>query len=256
MIPYFRLTEIAVGPARFQVWGIFVAAGILLAAWVGSRDAARRGLDREKFLDLASWAVIAALIGARLGHVLLYEPASYAADPLRVLRVWEGGMSMVGGLIGGGLGAFMYARRAKVKFLHYADAAAFALPLGYGCGRIGCFLIHDHPGALSDSFLAVRFPDGARLDHGLLLSLVGFTLTAAFFLYRRWKPQAIGYLPAFMICYGLVRFYLDYWRATDLPSSDVRLDGLTPAQYAGIALVILGLAVWRSRKELYALSHA
>jgi phosphatidylglycerol:prolipoprotein diacylglycerol transferase len=256
MIPYFRLTTVELGPFHIQVWGAFVAAGILLAAWVGAREAARRGLDREKFLDLASWAVIAALVGARLGHVLFYEPAAYAADPLAVLRVWEGGMSMVGGLLGGALGAAWFARRARLNFFNYADAAAFALPLGYGCGRLGCFLIHDHPGTLSDSFLAVRFPTGARLDHGLLLSLFGFALAAAFFLVRRVRPQATGYLPVFMVCYGAARFLFDFYRAVDLPGSDIRMAGLTPAQYAGAALLLGGVVIWHSRKKLYALPHA
>lgn len=255
MIPFFRYTSVPFGPVHIQVWGTFVALGICLAVWVGRRESVRRGLDREKFTDFASWAILGALVGARLIHVLFYEPSAYLGDPLRVLRIWEGGMSMLGGLLGGALGAAWFARRHVTGFFRHADVAAFALPLGYGCGRIGCFLIHDHPGTLLNSWLAVLYPDGARLDHGLLLALAGFALAVAFAVMRRIRPDWWGYLPAFMVSYGLIRFTLDFWRATDLAISDARYAGLTPAQYGGIALIVSGAWLWRHRTKLYALPN-
>lgn len=252
MIPYFSFTTIALGPVHIQVWGLFVALGIGLALLLGRKECTRRGLDKEAFTDFASWAIMGALIGARLAHAFLYEPAAYLADPLRLLRVWEGGMSMFGGLVGGAIGAAWYARRSRIAFFHHADVAAYVLPLGYGIGRIGCFLIHDHPGTLSDSFLAVRFPGGDRLDHGLLLSLVGFGLMAVFYMFNRREPR-LGFLPAYMVSYGAIRFILDFQRAIDLPGADARYGGLTPGQYGALALVAAGVAVWRMRRQIYGL---
>lgn len=247
MIPYFRFTTIALGPVQIQVWGLMVALGILTAAFVGRREAKRRGLDPELFTDLASWAVIAGLVGARLFHAFAYEPAGVFADPLSVFRVWEGGMSMFGGLLGGALGAWVFVRKHPLDFAAYADVCAYVLPLGYAIARIGCFLIHDHPGTLSHSFLAVRYPGGARLDHGLLLMIAGFALFGLFFwLNRRAARKGYGtarpsFLALFMVCYGVTRFILDFYRIRGVPGADARYLSLTPGQYVALAFIALGL---------------
>lgn len=249
MIPYFRFTFIPLGPVHIQVWGLMVATGIVAATLVGRREARRRGLDPEAFLDFASWIIVLALVFARLFHAFVYEPSAYLADPLKVFRVWEGGMSSIGGFIGAAIGALLFARRRRLAFRAYAEVACYAFPLGYGIGRIGCFLIHDHPGTLSHSLLAVQYPGGARLDHGLLLSLVGFGLFATFaFLNRRRagaKEAGTRFLPLLMVSYGMIRFVLDFYRAYDLSGSDVRYFSLTPAQYGSMLLVAAGAYLWR-----------
>lgn len=242
MIPYFQFTVIPIGPLRIQVWGLFVALGIITAVLVGRRAAAKRGLDRDAFLDFASWTVIGALVGARLFHAFAYEPAAFIADPAKLIRIWEGGMSSFGGFIGAAVGAVAYARIRRIAFRAYAEPACFAFPLGYGIGRIGCFLIHDHPGTLSHSLLAVNYPGGSRFDHGLLLSLTGFAIFFGFLAMSRRNPKAVEgrFLPFLMVSYGAVRFVLDFFRAADLPIADVRYFGLTPGHYGSIALVAAG----------------
>ncbi len=249
MIPYFSLTIIPLGPLHIQVWGLMVALGILAAVLVGSREAKRRGLNENDFVDFASWVALGALVGARLFFAYVYQPAAYLADPLRVLRVWEGGMSSFGGFFGAGIAALIFARVKKIPFAQFADVACYALPLGYGIGRIGCFLIHDHPGTLSHSLLAVRYPGGSRLDHGLLLSLVGFALFALFAWInrRRADNRTRGFLWLFMVLYGGARFFLDFYRAWDLPGSDVRYFMLTPAQYGSALFAAVGAAMlWKT----------
>ncbi len=253
MIPYFQITFLPIGPVHIQVWGLMVALGMVAAIALGSREAKRRGLDPNVFFDFASWIMAFALIGGRLFFALAYSPAAYLAHPLRLLYVWEGGMSSIGGFIGAGLGAWLFVRRRKISFTRYGDVACYALPLGYGVGRIGCFLIHDHPGTLSHGLLAVQYPRGARLDHGLLLSLTGFAIFIAFWCINRRKSGAAalsadkGFLPLFMLSYGVIRFFLDFFRAADLSGSDVRYFHLTPAQYA-TALMALGGAFLLMRR--------
>lgn len=250
MIPYVALTTIPLGPVHIQVWGLFVAAGIGAALLVGSRKAATYGLDKGRFLDLATWTIVGALIGARLGHAAFYAPAQYAADPWELLRVWDGGMSSIGGFVGAAVAAAVFCRTVRIPLLRYAEPAIFALPLGQGIGRIGCFLIHDHPGTLSDSMFAVAYPGGARLDHGLLLSLVGFVMFTAFLALGRYAARSAApfYLPLFMVTYGIVRFLLDAFRAQDIPLSDARYLGLTPAQYGMLLLAGGGVVLYlRSR---------
>ncbi len=246
MIPYFRYTVIPLGAINIQVWGLFVSLGIIIALIVGIREGRRRGLDAGVLTDFATWIMVPALIFARLGHAFAYEPSAFLHDPLKILRLWEGGMSSFGGFLGALIGALLFVKVHKIDFHAHADVAAFAFPLGYGCGRIGCFLIHDHPGTLSHSLLAVQYPGGARLDHGLLLSLLGFAIFGFFLLIKRQQPdkRQKGFLPLLMIIYGAVRFILDFYRAWDLPGSDVRYFGLTPGQYGSILLFLGGIALY------------
>ncbi|MEK9152021.1 MAG: prolipoprotein diacylglyceryl transferase family protein [Patescibacteria group bacterium] len=238
MIPYIEIHVIPVGPIQIQVWGLFVALGIAAALWLGARECRHRRLDIEVFFDLALWSLIGAFVGARLVHALAYAPAQFLADPLELFRVWHGGLSSLGGFLGGIIGGRFFGRKRNLALRAYVEVAAFVLPLGYGIGRIGCFLIHDHPGTLSHSLLAVRYPGGSRLDHGLLLSLLGFAIFGIFLLLRRYRPN-ISFVAAFVLLYAPVRFALDFYRAADVPLPDARYWALTPAQYAAVIATVL-----------------
>ncbi|MEY4723019.1 MAG: hypothetical protein RLZZ324_532 [Candidatus Parcubacteria bacterium] len=254
MIPFFEAHVIPIGPVVIQVWGLLAATGIAVAIMLGRSEARRRKMDPEVFTDLAAWCVIGGLIGARVFYSLAYAPGAFFADPLSIIRIWQGGMSMFGGLLGGALGAWLCMRGDKHAFAKYADVVAYVLPLGYAIARIGCFLIHDHPGTLSHSFLAVRYPNGARFDLGLLMMLVGFGIYVLFVLLNRRaermaaaRGEAVSaarrpsFVRLFMVCYGVSRFLLDFLRAKDLPGADARYFGLTPAQYLSLAFVALGV---------------
>jgi len=246
MIPYLELTSIQVGPLKVYIWGLAVAAGLLSAVFVGRRIARRRGLDPDILSDLAIYVIVSALVFGRMFYVLAYGLAETLEDPLQAIRFWEGGMSSFGGYLGAAIGVWLFAKRRKTPLRRYAEIGAFVFPLGYGIGRIGCFLIHDHPGVLTSFPLAVDFSGGARLDHGLLLSLLGFAIFGAFLILRRHGWEIGGdrwrYLPLLMLSYGGVRFILDFLRAWDLPHSDARYLYLTPAQYG--AMVLIAGGVW------------
>lgn len=247
MIPYFSLTQIPVGPLHIQVWGLFVSAGVAAALLSGRREARRRGLNVEVFLDMAVWMFLAAIVGARLFYAVIYDPFIFISDPLELVRLWDGGMSIFGGFFGALAAGVVFARRRLIRFLQYADVFAFVLPLGCAIGRVGCFLIHDHPGIRSVILLAVAFPDGARLDHGLLLSLLNLAIFSIFLLIRRLRPaHHFPYLALYAMIYGAARFGLDFLRAWDLPAADVRYLWLTPAQYSSLAVLLVG--IWLALK--------
>ncbi|MBU0625849.1 prolipoprotein diacylglyceryl transferase [Patescibacteria group bacterium] len=253
MIPYFKLTVLPLGPLEIKVWGLMVASGILVALLLAQHLAKQRKLNPEILLDLAVWALIPALIFGRLGYVLFYDWPTFSGNPWFVFRVWEAGLSSFGGYFGAALGIWLFVRRQKISLQPYAEIAAYALPLGYGLGRLGCFFIHDHPGVRSSIFFAVAFPDGSRLDHGLLLALFGFLMFAVFAVlkWRGWQPGETKwrYLPLLLVVYGLTRFVLGFFRAWDLILSDVRFYYLTPAQYGAVILIVLGIYLWRINRS-------
>jgi phosphatidylglycerol---prolipoprotein diacylglyceryl transferase len=247
VIPFFQFSGIIVGPLTIQVWGILVSLGIILGVWRFHILARRQLLSTAVVLDLAVAVIAGGLLGGRLGHVLFYEPWLYLQHPAEIFAFWHGGASSLGGFIGGGIAAalFFYRRKFTLKeWVPYLDAGVVSLWLGWGVGRLGCFLIHDHPGTLTYFIGAVQYPGGARHDLGLYESVVGFTLFIIFsLLYKTLSKRQPGLVAGISIAgYAVARFFLDFLRARDLPESDVRYFALTPAQW-GMLLLFVGLTV-------------
>jgi phosphatidylglycerol:prolipoprotein diacylglycerol transferase len=237
MIPYFSWQTFHLGPIPIQVWGLFVALGILAGTWAAARLARRRRLDPSVVWDATVWIVVAAMVGARLFHVVVYVPTYYLADPWQILAVWNGGLSMFGGFICAVAAGLWFLQRRKLALLAYCDTLAYGLPLGIGIGRIGCFLIHDHPGTLTHFLLGVRFADGSvRHDLGLYESIYGFALAIVFYVLFRSNAKPSTYLATFLITYGLFRFAADFLRVID-----TRYLGLTPAQFLSVLMVLAGI---------------
>lgn len=242
MFPYFTVTTIQIGPLTIYVWGLMIVLGILACLWILKFEARARQLPYDLFLDLTAWILAAAFAGARLAHALFYEPAFFWAHPEEILQVWHGGLASTGGIIVGVVVGVGRARRLKLPFIASADAVARCLPVAWVIGRLGCYFTHMHPGRLANTWFAVAYPGGARLDLGLVESFVWLLIGVAFWIFPRAKKSGT-YAVAILLFYPVARFALDFFRATDLVMSDRRYFGLTPAQYAMIILFALGVCV-------------
>ncbi len=243
MIPYIELHTFDIGPLTIQVWGTMVALGFVLGAYASTWYAKKKGLETRILWDALVWVVVGALILGRFFYIVFYEPAYFFENPLKILTIWEGGFSIIGGFLGSVLFGLWFLSRRKVKKLPYFDAGIFGLPLGLFIGRIGCTLIHDHPGTATNFFLGIEYPDGiVRHDHGFYLSLNGLLLFILFVNLSRFRLKDGIFSIVFLIWYGIVRFFLDFLRAADGPIIDSRYYGLTPAQYASI--VMIGIAIY------------
>jgi phosphatidylglycerol:prolipoprotein diacylglycerol transferase len=246
MIPYFTKTVFDLGPIPLQVWGFMVSLGIVVGSLFGYRLAKKYNLSTQLLLDVLVWALVGGMLGARIVHILFYDFGYYQTHVSEIVKVWHGGMSSLGGFVGASIGAWLFLWKHKTTwkdFLPYADIGVWSLWLGWGIGRIGCFLIHDHPGTLTHFVLAVKFPEGARHDLGLYDSLVGFCIFIVCFILYKSKLVKIGsgvMAKISILLYALARFWLDFLRAKDLVGSDVRYMSLTPAQW-GMLLVMVGL---------------
>jgi phosphatidylglycerol:prolipoprotein diacylglycerol transferase len=214
-------------------------AGVGTMYWLCKKD----GLKVDFIPDLAMWILMAALFFSRVFHVVFYDPHYYLIQPLEIVKIWHGGLSSLGGFFGAALATVIFLKKKKITyemFLPYADRGILGLWLGWGIGRIGCFLIHDHPGTLSHFVLAVKYPNGTRHDLGLYESITGFLLFIVFFIvYKLYPNLKKGLIITISIgCYAVVRFCTDFLRVVD-----VRYVGLTPAQWGMIA--VLGLTVYQ-----------
>jgi phosphatidylglycerol:prolipoprotein diacylglycerol transferase len=250
VIPYFQPPSYRLGPFTLEVFGLFAAAGVMLGARLASRRARQEGLDASLLLDYAFWGVVSGVVFGHLVHIFLYHPEELS-EPLRLLRVWDG-LSSFGGLLGALLAAYVFFRKRGVPFSTYSDAFALGVAPGWGVARLGCFAVHDHPGVRTSFFLAVRFPGGPRHDLGLYDAILLFAAAAALHTLSRapaaWQSWLKGRRLALLaVMYGVGRFFLDFLRARDLTYVDARYFGLTPAQYACVAIVAWGVYVLSRR---------
>lgn len=251
MLPYFSVQNVSLGPFTLHFWGFMVALGFFAGIYASVYLARKRSLDPKIISDTAPWIILGAFIGARLFHVLFYDPAFFFTHPEKIIAIWNGGLSIVGGLIGAVVVGVWVLKRKKVDVLAYADVLAFGLPLGTFIGRIGCFLTHLHPGKSTDFFLGVLYPDGiARHDLGLYLSLNGLILFLLFLFIKKNRFPVGSFIVGYLIWYGITRFFLDFLRATEGSIVDVRYFNLTPTQYVSIALFLIGtLGIFFLRKH-------
>jgi phosphatidylglycerol---prolipoprotein diacylglyceryl transferase len=250
MIPWFQFTTIHIGPIPLQVWGFWVALGFIFSTVVMVKRLKPFGVSSEQVLDICMWLLIGGVIGARISHIVLYEPSFFIAHPSELLKIWHGGLSSYGGFVGAAVAFLLYKKKHEVTWLKklsvgkFLDHFGFAALYGWMIGRIGCFMIHDHLGIPSNFLLAVNKPDGARLDMAFLEILALFPLAIFFFVWKNKKKPSGFFLSILLVYYGLVRFTLDFLRATDIIHADVRYMGLTPAQYLSLCVVVLGGVVF------------
>ena len=150
-------TSIVLFGLTIHWYGALIALGMALAVALASAREKRLGLPRETSLDLALAGIPAAIVCARLYYVL-FSWRAYADDPVRALFIWEGGMAIYGGIIGGVLAGWAYSRRKRLPFLKLADLAAPSIALGQAIGRWGNYVNQEAYGALAARAWQRRFP--------------------------------------------------------------------------------------------------
>ena len=247
MIPYFELPALNLPfGQRIDIFGVLSAAGVVLGAWLASRQARRYWPGNDKPLrDMVTWAVVFGLVGGHFMHVFAYHPELLtASDPFLILRFWEG-LSSMGGVLGAMIGISVYFHRIKTPVGPYLDALALGTAPGWMVARIGCFLVHDHPGVRTDFFLAVDFPvrfyGGPRHDLGLYDVFVLGAISVLLYALKPRKLKQGRLMGVLAVCYTACRFFLDTLRASDLSFVDRRYFGFTPAQYVVVGLFGIGL---------------
>lgn len=252
-IPWFRAEAIEIPtpwgtPLAIHPFGLLVATGVVLGAYLARWKAKRDGLHPETVMNLAGWVLVPGFVCAHIFDDLAYRPELVAENPLHLLMIWEG-ISSFGGFFGAIAGALVWRHRNGLPGLAFADPIAFGFPLGWLFGRTGCFTVHDHPGHVTDFFLGVENyevgwpPYQVRHDLGLYEVIWSAAVIALFaFLARKPRPRGM-YIALLAILYAPVRFGLDFLRATDIEQADARYFGFTPAHYAALALLGIGALV-------------
>ena len=219
-------------------YGIFVALGFLAGITHWNLRARREGWPAETGSDLGFWIMIGGMLGARLAYVLAHWP-DYAAAPLTILRIDQGGLIYYGGFIGGAVATLLFARRRRRPLLEVADFTIGAVPLGHFFGRIGCFINGCCYGIPTSGLIACSYPfDGVPRHPVQLYEAIGNL--CIYLLLLRAPPRRAGDRFAFyLLLYPILRFVLEFLRG----DARWRWRGLTMAQLISAALFLTGFAL-------------
>jgi phosphatidylglycerol:prolipoprotein diacylglycerol transferase len=249
MIPYFHGHLFDIGSLSIHMFGVLVAIGVIVGDRIVVKEGEKRGLEARDVKFMNARIVIGGFIMAHLVSVIFYFPERIKESPWILLNVWSG-LSSFGGFLGAALAFLYYTRREKIPALRYADAVGLGLVIGWIFGRTGCFTAHDHPGLRTTFFLGVQYPEGTRHDLGFYELLFTIVIAVILFRFAR-KPRVPGrVIGLFATLYAPVRFGLDFLRASDVARPDERYAGLTPAQWACMLCLLVGIWLLRRPGEV------
>ncbi|MBC8474058.1 MAG: prolipoprotein diacylglyceryl transferase [Candidatus Omnitrophica bacterium] len=147
------------GPITIYSYGMMVAIAFVLGIYVAGIEARRKGIKQDLVYDLMFYIVIGSLIAARFYYLAFFDPSVFIKSPLSIFKIWEGGVAIHGGILGGIIAGIVFSKLKKTSFWKLADLVAPSIILGQAIGRIGCFLngccygVNNYPVQLYESFL-------------------------------------------------------------------------------------------------------
>ena len=251
---------------QLRWYSLAYLAGIFLGYWYMLRLLKQPGapMARRHADDLVFYAAVGVILGGRLGYVLFYNPGFYLANPLDILKLWDGGMSFHGGLLGTVAGILYLSWKQKLPALRIHDYVACVAPIGLFFGRLANFVNAELWGAPTTVPWAVRFPEfmagrpflgpprhPTQLYEAILEGAVLFAILWWMF----WKTEA-RYQPgklvgAFGLFYGLFRFAVEFVREPDSQLVEfARATGLHMGQWLSIPLIVGGAwLMWTAKSR-------
>lgn len=243
-----RVILFHIGDFPVRSYGLILAVAILLSASV-AYYLAKGTVYRKHVFDMLIYVVLGAIIGARLWEVVFFQGEYYSKHLLEAFAIWQGGLSIQGGLIGGFIAGVIYTRIYKLSFWEFADILAPAIILGQAIGRIACFLNGDAYGTPTNSGFGLVYPEGSMAYDAygsqplwpaeifeMQWDLIIFAILVA--LKNKSWPKGFLFL-AYNILYSFGRFMLEFLRGD---SPRYSLD-LTAAQWTSLTIIAISLVL-------------
>ena len=224
--------------------------------------------DKKSLEDLFSYVALGVILGGRLGYVLFYKPDYYFLNPIDILKVWQGGMSFHGGLLGVIIGIIIFASRRRLKPLEIGDYVCAAVPIGLFFGRIANFINAELYGRVTDVAWAVRFPTyngytlprhPSQLYEAMTEGLILFIILHFILYYTHAlgkKGLATG---VFLTGYAIARIFSEFYREPDAFLGFVITAGgagITQGMILSIPMLLIGLWLILSAKPINSNSNA
>jgi phosphatidylglycerol---prolipoprotein diacylglyceryl transferase len=257
--PQFDPIALSLGPIAIRWYGLMYVLAFAIFVLLGRvrvKQGLSRGLTASDIDDLLVWGVAGVILGGRIGYVLFYKFGYYAAHPLEIFFIWQGGMSFHGGFLGVLVAMWLYSSRRKIAWLDLMDVIAPLVPPGLAAGRMGNFINGELPGRPTDLPWGMWFPQVDRTPlarHPSQLyqfALEGVLLFVVIWLFSR-KPRPTGAVSGlFLVGYGAMRFVAEFARAPDDFLGLLAL-GLSMGQWLSLPMVAAGVAMmaWAWRRK-------
>ncbi|MDX1252089.1 MAG: prolipoprotein diacylglyceryl transferase [Gammaproteobacteria bacterium] len=256
MLTYPNIDPIAIdlGPIKVHWYGLMYLVGFAAAWWLGRLRASRPGSlwNAEQVSDMVFYGALGAVLGGRIGYILFYDLPVYLHEPLKMLKIWEGGMSFHGGMIGVLVAMWLLGRKTHKTFFQVTDFLAPLVPIGLGAGRIGNFINGELWGKVSDAPWAMVFPSpqASELPRHPSQLYQAFLEGAALFLilwfFSRKPRPAMAVSGMFLTFYGLFRFIVEFVREPDAQLGYLAFGWLTMGQVLSTPMILggVGLLWW------------
>ena len=249
MLTYPEISPVAVslGPVAIHWYGLMYLIGFIAVWWLGSVRARKpdSGWKVEEVSDLLFYGALGVILGGRIGYVIFYNFNLFLDDPLMLLRIWQGGMSFHGGMLGVFVAMGLFGRKTGRSFFQVTDFMAPFVPIGLGAGRIGNFINGELWGRPTDLPWGMVFPFVDTLPrHPSMLYealLEGLVLFVILWLYSS-RPRPFRAVSGmFMLCYGVFRFAVEFVREPDEHLGYIALDWVTIKHLLSLPMILFGL---------------
>jgi len=248
--PHIDPVAFSLGPVRVHWYGLMYILGFI-GAWALAHWRVRRyqlSWTSEQISDLIFFAALGVIIGGRLGYMLFYNWQQFINEPWIALRLWEGGMSFHGGLLGVGIALWLFSYKTGKPFFNVTDFVVPLVPLGLAAGRAGNFINGELWGRVTDVPWAMVFPHvDSQPRHPSQLYELGLEGIGLFILvwWYAAKPRPTGCVTAvFLIGYAISRLIVEFFREPDIQLGYLAFNWLTMGQLLSIPMLVFGLIFW------------
>ncbi|WP_438864733.1 prolipoprotein diacylglyceryl transferase [Neptunicella sp.] len=236
---------VELGPISLRWYGLMYLVGFVAAWFLAKKRLSTTPWTEEQLSDLLFYGFLGVILGGRIGYVLFYQFSHFIEDPIYLFKIWTGGMSFHGGLLGVITAMALYARKIKAPFFQVADFIAPLIPIGLGAGRIGNFINAELWGRTTDVPWAIIFPNAgplprhpSQLYEFLLEGVVLFSLLWWFSSKPRKKGAVAG---LFLLAYGCFRVFIEFFREPDVQMQGIYDNILTQGQMLSVPMILFGL---------------
>ena len=256
LAPNIDPVAIHLGPIQVHWYGLMYVLAFLALWFFAARRAKRpdSGWTPEQVGDLVFYGALGVILGGRFGYMLFYNLGHYLAHPLDAFKIWQGGMSFHGGLLGSLAAMWYFARNTGKRFFDVADFVALWTPIGLGLGRIGNFINHELWGKVTDAPWGMVFREAGPLPrHPSQLyqaALEGVALFVLLYFFAR-KPRPTASVSGlFLIGYGVFRFVVEFVREPDPQLGYLAFGWVTMGQVLSLPMMLAGAGLlwWSYRR--------
>ena len=253
MLSYPNIDPVALslGSLKIHWYGLMYLVGFAGAWFLGRLRAKKIGWDAEQIDDLIFYAAMGAVLGGRVGYVLFYNFPAFSDNPLILFKIWQGGMSFHGGLLGVLIAMLLFAKKYQHRFFEVTDFVVPLVPVGLGAGRIGNFINGELWGKPTDFVLAVSVPNVGVVHASNLYeaALEGLVLFIILWLYSSKPRPLMATSGLFLIGYGVFRFAVEFVRLPDAHLGYLAFGWLTMGQILTVPMLLLGAVLMFKAKQ-------